>query len=216
MGAHGVGFVDLGAGAAIGFDFPNDLFQIAHEFGAARMDGDADVAEVAFESGIDAIDAVAHERIDLVYVKGQFDLTFVMREELADEGPISDGGGGVIGMTTGVTVNSEREGTLVSRYAFMFRRQPIEKGFAGLSRIRVFENDLIEDVDHIFDALNEEHAQGIDVEIEGPGERAHGIEGDGLDVGVAIERIVDAAMTDAGELGLIFLKECLGIELLGG
>ena len=71
-------------------------------------------------------------------------------------------------------------------------------------------------MDHIFDALNEEHGHRIDVEIEGPGERAHGIEGDGLDVNVAIERIVDTGLTDTGELSLILLKECLGIELLGG
>ena len=122
MGAHGVGFVDLGAGAAVGFDFPNDLFEIAHEFGAARMDGDADVAEVAFESGVDAIYAVAHERVDVVDVKRELDLTFVMREEVADEGPIGGGGGGVVGMTAGVAVNAEWEWTLVSGYAFMFGR----------------------------------------------------------------------------------------------
>ena len=57
-------------------------------------------------------------------------------------------------------------------------------GFAGALGIGVgLEDDFVEDPDCVADALEEEHAHGIDVEIEGPDDGIVRVEGDGLDVG---------------------------------
>ena len=63
MGAIAIGLVDLIGGRAVGIDAPGNFFEIANEFFAFGIDQDADIAGAILEAAVDAIDAVADERV---------------------------------------------------------------------------------------------------------------------------------------------------------
>ncbi len=134
---------------------------------------------------------------------------------MANNGPIGGGGRGAVLVAAGVAVDFDIEGALVGGDQFVLRGKAVQKRRTGFFGVAAFENDFVEDMNDVADALSDEHAHGIDVEVDGPNEGAHVIELEGLDVGFAIEGVVDLVAAAADELAFELLAERVGIEMGG-
>jgi len=217
VGAGAVGFVEVGGDCAGGIGGPGDLFEVLDEFAAFGVDEEAGFAVVGVaEAAVDAVDAVADggvrggEAIDGPIGADPHG------EELLDDGPIGGGGGGAFLVAAGIAINMDGDGALRAGNAFINGFDALEKSLAGGFGIGVGENDFVKDVDHIVDALHEEHAHGVDIEIEGPDDGIFAFEQDGDDVAGAVEGVIDAMAAGANEFGVEFLGEGVGVELAGG
>ena len=72
-------------------------------------------------------------------------------------------------MATGIAIDFDRDGTDVVGDE---GPSPLSRSIAGCFGVGGgLNDDFVEDVDAIVDALHEKHAHGIDVEIDGPDER---------------------------------------------
>ena len=78
------------------------------------------------------------------------------------------------------------------------------------------DGNFIEDKDVVTDSLHEEHAHGIDVEVEGPDERGGHFKADVADVGFAVESEIGAVVSDDGELSFKFLAESVVVHFAAG
>ena len=112
-------------------------------------------------------------------------------------------------MTTGVAVDFDGDGTnVVGDEGPSTLQESLAGGFGiggGLN------DNFVEDVDAIVDALHEKHAHGIDVEIDGPDKWVIKLKADGLQVDGAVEGVIHAIAASAGELGFKFLTIAFGI-----
>lgn len=164
VSAGAVGFVDLGGGAAGGVEGPGDLFEIADEFAATRIDVEVVFAEGVAETAVDAVDAVANGGIRRGCMNGWPVVGVEAIEEFADESPIGGGTGGAALIAAGIAIDFDGEGAIARE-----RFGAFEEGLAGGVGIGVgLDDDFIKHVDAIAAALHEQHAHGIDVEIERP------------------------------------------------
>jgi hypothetical protein len=92
----------------------------------------------------------------------------------------------------------------------------VEEGLASGLRVGVRENDLSKDLDNLSAALHEEHAHGVDIEIDGPDDGLEGLKTQRADMNVAVEGIVNAIAAGADEFSAEFLLVRLGVELARG
>ena len=114
-------------------------------------------------------------------------------------------------MATGITKNLDLEFVLIEGAGALM------KSVAGAQGIGVgLDDDFVEHVGRIAAALNEEHAHGIDVEVDGPDERKIGIKLDRLQMERAIKRVIDAIGASGSEDGFEFLAERFLIQIGGG
>ena len=107
VGAGAVGFIDVVGDGAGGVGLPGDLFEILCQLAAAGVNEEAGFVRVAAEAAVDAIDAVAHGRVRSGCIKEALEVTFVLGEELADDNPISSGGGGALLMAAGIAIDAD-------------------------------------------------------------------------------------------------------------
>jgi hypothetical protein len=131
---------------------------------------------------------------------------------LANESPIGVGSGGAALITAGIAIDFDMNDPFGGEglHALM-------KGLTSSLSVGVgFENDFVEHVNGFVKALHEEHAHGIDVEIDRPDKRRIGLEFDGSQMDGAIKGIVDAMAAGSGESGFKFLAVRVGIELSSG
>ncbi len=171
VGAAAVFFVEVAGGGAGGIGGPGDFFEVADEFFAGGVDEEAGFAQFVAEAGVDAIDTVADEGVDGGEVIRRLDETFVHMEEFANLGPIGSRAGGAALVAAGVAVNAELQGRVTEMDQLRIRGDALDQFAAGFFGGGVGANDdFFEDVDVFVDFLQEEHAHGVDVEIEGPDE----------------------------------------------
>jgi hypothetical protein len=126
------------------------------------------------------------------------------------------GGGGALLVATGIAINVDLHGIQMAGKFLEENLEAFLSGLAGRFGIGVGDNDFINDVDDVALALDEEHAHGVDVEIEGPDDLLQGVEEQGRDVDGAIEGVVDAMAVGADEFRAVFLLVRGGIEFAGG
>ncbi len=200
VGAGALGLVHLGGNAAGRIERPGDFFEVEDEFAAAGVDEEVRVARGALETGVDAIDTIAHGGVRFRHVKRRRVETGRAIEELADECPIGISGGGAALVAAGVAIDGDvdvmgTEGAGAS--------VKLLTGHFGVGS--GFDDDLIENVDRIRTTLDEQHAHGIDVEIDGPDQGEVRIKFVGLNVKGSIKGVIDAIETSAGESGFKFL-----------
>ncbi len=217
VSAGRVGFVDFGGDEAVMVELPTDLFEIADEFLAAGVNEEAALGEVIEEAGVYAIDAVADERIGVDGVERGAIEVFPGVEEIADDLPVGSGTGGAAMAAAGIAVNFYGEGALEAGELPIERLGTfVEELAGGLSRGFGLDDQLIKNVDVFANALQEEHAHGIDVEIERPDEGIGRSELDGLHVAGRIKGMIDAMGARHGELAFELTLENFRIEIARG
>ena len=216
MGAEAVGLVDFGGSGAGGIDGPGDLFEIFDELDAAGIDEQADVAGGVAKAAVDTSDAIAHERVGLGDVGSGFIDTLLVAHELADEIPIRAGGGGAMLIAARVGVDVDVEGHVVPGNLLDEGLGSFEEGLAGGLGVGVGQNDFIDDMQDVVNALDEEHAHWVDIEIDGPHEWIVRFEFDVTEMKGAIKGVVDAVTGDGGEFSTVLLTERSGVHLTGG
>jgi hypothetical protein len=119
-------------------------------------------------------------------------------------------------MAAGIAVDFDLDGPVEIEKLLEERLNATEEGLASGGGIGVgLQDDFVKDVGILAYALAEEHAHGVDVEIDGPGKGVVGIESNGLNVGCVVEGVVGAMTASAGELGFKFLAVAIGVELPG-
>ena len=105
MGAVAIRFVEFAGGCAGGVDGEADFFEISNEFFASGADEELGIAEGVAKACVDAVDAVADERVDGGEAAGELNFAFVIGAEVvADEGPVGKGGGGAALMARGIAI----------------------------------------------------------------------------------------------------------------
>ncbi len=214
MGAVAVGFVEFGGSRAGGIDGVADFFEIADEFFGAGAYEELGVAEVVAETGIDAVDAVADVRVGVREVAADLDFACVVSgEESTDEVPVGGSGGGSALMAGGVAVDLDLENSVGATDRFEVGFDVLDEdsaSFLGSAAVGA-NSDFGEDIDVVVNSLHDEHAHGIDVEIDRPDERGGEFEVGVADVGFAVEREIGAVLPDGGELGFEFLAVGIGV-----
>ena len=91
-----------------------------------------------------------------------------------------------------------------------------EKGLAGGFGVGVrTDDDFFEDMDDVFDALHEERAHRVDIEIERPDEWAKTIEADGVQVVIGMEGVIDAVGDDGVELSAVLAAKGIFVGTVG-
>ncbi len=196
VGAGAVGFIDVGGGLAGGVEGPDDLFEVTEEFVAFGVDEEAGFAGVAAEAAVDTVDAVADGGVDGRCADGEIVAALV---------------------AAGISVDVQCQWEVMGGDETVEEVETLDDGFAGAEGIGIgLENDFVEDIDGLANALQQEHAHGIDIEINRPDDGIVGIKGDRLHVLGWIEGIVGAIAGGGGEFGFEFLAEGIGIEFMGG
>ena len=217
VGAVFVGLLYFAGGGAEGVDRPSNVFEIFEEFGATGMDQETALLSLAAESRVDTVDAITNGGVDVgVEVERREDAAPV-GEEVADDGPIGSTGGGAAMSTAGIAIDVDLQRTLKVGHAFVEFVGTNLKSLAGGFGIGIgADDDFFDDVDDVFDALHEEHAHGVDVEIERPDERMQAVEADGVDVVFAMEGVIDAVLGDSVELAAVLLPKGIFVGTAAG
>lgn len=189
----------------------------AEEFVAFGVDEEASFAGVAAEAAVDTVDAVADGGVDGRGADGEIEAGLVVGEEFADESPIGGGAGGAALVAAGISVDVQCQWEVMGGDETVEEVETLDDGFAGAEGIGIgLENDFVEDIHSLANALQQEHAHGIDIEIDRPDDGIVGIKRDRLHVLGWIEGIVGAIAAGGGEFGFEFLAEGSGIEFMGG
>ena len=89
--------------------------------------------------------------------------------------------------------------------------EPVGEGAASDLGVGVAQDDFVEDAHDVVDTLDEKHAHGVDVEINGPDEGLEGIKIDGAKMESGIKSVRHAMMAGADEFAAEFLAEGFGI-----
>jgi len=170
VSAGTVGFIEFSGGAAGSVEGPGDLLEIADEFAAAWIDVEMVLVQSVAETAIDAVDAVAHGRIRGSGVDGGPVEGVKASEELADECPIGSGAGGAALIAAGIAIDLHCKGASAGE-----RLGALIEGLAGSLGIGVgLDYDFIKNINAVTATLHEQHAHGINVEIERPNDRQVG------------------------------------------
>jgi len=178
VGAGAVGFIDFGGDCAGGIGGPGDEVEVFDEFAAFGIDEEAGLAVGVAEAAVDAIDAVADGRVGGLNAIGGVIGADPFGEEVGfDNGPIGVGGGGAFLVAAGVAKDVNLHGPPGHGDHAVIDLNAFEKRVAGSGGVGVGEDDFVEDVDFIvIGALHEEHAHGVDVEVDRPDDRAAELE----------------------------------------
>ena len=164
VGSIAVGLVDVGGRTVVCIESPRDLFEIFDEFATFGIDEETRVARGVAQPSIDAIDAIAHGWIGLGQVEGGVVQRGKLAEEIFNNRPIRVYRGGAALVAAGVAIDLNLHAVWIEGAGALV------EGLARQFGIGVGQNDFVKNVDHVTDALDEEHAHGIDVEIERPDE----------------------------------------------
>ncbi len=108
------------------------------------------------EAGVDAVNAVADEWVDVgVEVIGD-ECSDPLTEILFDLSPIGEGAGGAALMAAGIAINPDGERALTEGHFEIVILHPTQEGLEGLFGVGVgLENDFFEDVNDLADFLHE-------------------------------------------------------------